>query len=290
MRFLFVDRILQSIPGKSIRGLKHITSDDAYLACDEHGRMHFASSLIGETVGQLAAWNVMHYLDFQVRPVAGIVSRVVPKRLAYVGETLMLEANIDSVDEKAVEYHGIALINDEPIFMLEGAIGPMLPMEDFISREEVQLQYQQINRPGDWEGCAPILLENCLSEGRSSTVSMTFDGIVHSDPGVELIAVKYINFAAPYFAHHFPRKPVLPLTILLECKLNLIREFLKRANWGQSFIIQEMRRIKMKEFINPGDCVMCSLKVKSKDEHEIVLSYRTEVNGKLKCVMELVLK
>ena len=72
MRFLFVDRILALTPGGVTQGIKHVTSDDYYLCLDEQSRRYFVPSLVGETVGQLAAWNVMLSNDFTKRPVAGI--------------------------------------------------------------------------------------------------------------------------------------------------------------------------------------------------------------------------
>lgn len=288
MRFLFVDRILESSPGELIRGVKHITSDDHYLSIDEDGRHYFTSSLIGETLGQLAAWNVMQKLDFTKRPVAGVVASVKVNRQSYVGETLLLESFIDAVDDVAVQYHSIARVGEEVVFTIDGALGPLLPMSDFIDPDEVRRQYEQINRPGVWPPCIPTssMMNDMLVASRTS---MSFDSIVQSEPGIQMRAVKLINRAASYFPDHFPRKPVLPMTILLECKLNLAREFLKRSNYKTRYQIAEMRRIKMNEFVYSGDVVESILSVKRQDETELVLSFRSEVDGKRVCVMELLL-
>ncbi|TAL59421.1 MAG: hydroxymyristoyl-ACP dehydratase, partial [Legionella sp.] len=227
MRFLFVDRIVEMTPNSWVRGLKHVTRDDPYLTVDAHGRPCFISSLIGETLGQLAAWNVMHHNDFQKRPVAGIVSCARLHRPAYVGETLLLESHIDVVDEHSVEYHSIARIGDETVFSIEGAIGPLLPMNDFISSEEIQRQFTEIYRPGDWSTLSQNSqsAQDILPVGQRPTAApMLFDRILSCVPGETLTAEKRITRAAPYFPDHFPNKPVLPLTVLLECKLNLAYE------------------------------------------------------------------
>lgn len=288
MRFLFVDRILESSLGEVVRGIKHITSDDHYLSVDEKGRQYFSSSLVGETLGQLAAWNVMQALDFEKRPVAGVVASVKVDRQAYVGETLLLESFIDSLDGVAVQYHSIARVGDEVVLTINGALGPLMPMADFIDPEEVRRQFCQINRPGAWPPSLPVMTlteENLIA----SRTPFSFEDIVHSDPGVQVTAIKRINRAASYFPDHFPRKPVLPMTVLLECKLNLAREFLKRANFTTHYQVSEMRRIKMNEFVYSGDVVACVLNVKRQDETELVLSFRSEVDGKRVCVMELLL-
>jgi 3-hydroxymyristoyl/3-hydroxydecanoyl-(acyl carrier protein) dehydratase len=137
---------------------------------------------------------------------------------------------------------------------------------------------------------SPSSFEPIFKKIQRVNSSMTFDGLLTSESGVQLSAVKYVNYAAPYFPDHFPKKPVLPLTILLECKLNLAREFIERAHFATPYQAVEMRRIKMNDFVLPGDILICHVKVKRQDEHELVLSFRSEVEGKRVCVMELVLR
>lgn len=295
MRFLFVDRIVELSPGELVRGVKHITRDDAYLTIDQQGRPCFISSLIGETLGQLAAWNAMQHNGFTMRPVAGVVSSAKLHRPAYVGETLLLESYIDCLDEQAIQYHSIARVGDEPVFSIDGALGPMLPMNDFIDSATIQRQFAEINRPGDWsaydvpaERAISALLPSAPYSG-STIASMVFDRILAIEPGVSLVAEKLITRAAPYFDDHFPLKPVLPMTVLLECKINLAREFIKRAAFSSTYQISELRKIKMNEFVQPGDVLVCHMKVKQQTPDELVLSYRSEVGGKRVCVVEIVL-
>lgn len=293
MRFLFVDRIVQTTPGEVIRGIKHITADDTFLTVDEQGRYCFIPSLIGETLGQLAAWNVMQQNGFSHRPVAGIVASAQLHRPAYVGETLLLESFIDTLDERAVQYHSVARVGDELVFSVDGALGPLLPMTDFIALDDVQQQFAEINNPGDWSVISaqstPSAETELIVPSRLHTVSMTFDRIRSCDAGVSLVAEKRVTRAAPYLPDHFPKKPVLPMTVLLECKLNLAREFVARAGYATKYSLRELRKIKMNEFINPGDVIECFVTVKRHTEDELILAYRSEVAGKRVCVVEVVL-
>ncbi len=83
------------------------------------------------------------------------------------------------------------------------------------------------------------------------------------------------------------------MTVLLECKLNLIHEFLDRAGFGAGFAkhyrVQELRKIKMSDFVYPGDQLICTLTVKHHDGELLVLQYRSEVAGKRVCVLEVAL-
>jgi len=289
MRFLFVDRILQlSSSENSVRGIKHITRDDAYLCPDPQGRLCFMPSIIGETLGQLAAWAVMDRNDFRLRPVAGIVAAAEVHRPAYVGETLELEAWIDALDDVAIEYHGEVRVGSEVVFRLKRALGPMLPTEDFIHPEVVRRQFSEINRPGAWP-IAPKPAGLMPEDVSHAPLTLQFDQVTETDPGRGLTAVKYITRSAPYFADHFPHKPVLPMTVLLECKMNLVQNFLASAGWQDKYRIKKMRRIKMSDFVYPGDELVCKVTLKEHDEEQMVLQYRSEVAGKRVCTLEAVL-
>lgn len=291
MRFLFVDRILQLIPGQLVRGVKQVTHEDSCLCPDDKGRLCFVPSLVGETLGQLAAWNVMLSNDFSLRPVAGIVSSARLHRRVYPGETLLLESVIDSLDDSAVQYHSNAYVGNALAFSIEGALGPLLPMTDFIDAEVVRRQFTEIHRPGDWpemqvdEG---LLLNQSMPKA-APAFDFTFDRILTLEPGVGLTAEKRVTRAAPYFPDHFPNKPVLPMTVLLECKLNLAQAFVAHSGFDINYQVSEFRKIKMNEFVQPGDRIVTQVSVKKRDDQELILSYRSAVDGKRVCVVEVVM-
>ena len=328
MCFLFVDRIVATIPGKLIRGVKHVTKDDDYLCYDTVGQIAFAPSLIGETLGQLAAWNVMAFHDFSLRPVAGIVASACLLRGVHPGETLLLESVIDELDDAVVRYHSIAKVGNEPVFIVDGAIGPLLPMTNFIDVDVVRRQFNEINRPGDWDVVVANASTPCsektrffknsygyspstsrgLTSGSSNSLDslpdpkvrpqdvnfrvLQFDHIVEVEPGVHWTAEKLVSRTAAYFPDHFPNNPVLPMTVLLECKLNLAHQFvsklIKELGSRGNYQVCELRKIKMNEFIHPGDVVVCHLKLKQLNDEELVLSCQSLVDGKRVCVVEIV--
>lgn len=292
MRFLFVDRILQLELGKRVQGIKHITPDEPYLYQNKEGQACFYSSFIGEALGQLAAWNVMATNDFTMRPVAGVVNCARLYRPAYVGETLFLESIIDELDDSAVRYHSVARIDDEVVFTIDGALGPLLPMTKFISADEVRRQFDEINRPGEWCPSSQkiMLLSGLLPLSPLSNVHMHFDSLLCHEPGVSLTAEKRITRSAPYFPDHFPYQPVLPMTVLLACKLNLTQVFLQQAGFDSRYEIRELQKIKMNDFVYPGDVLHCHLKLIDRDKHSLLLRYRSEVSGKRVCVLDIILQ
>jgi len=291
MSFLFVDRIIDFVPGKSCRGIKHVTQDDNYLFLNEDDELCFNPSMIGETLGQLAAWNVMFSCDFKMRPVAGVVECAALRRNVKVGETLILEANIDSIDESAVQYSAKAFVNNEEVFCLTRAIGPMLPMETFISEDLIKKQFNEILRIADWNELTELSTDFNIRNRKPNPdyIPLTYDRVIEHDPGVRVVGCKKISRQAPYFPDHFPNKPVLPMTVLLECKIHLAYEFIKHANITNKYKLKELRKIKMNDFVYPGDEVVTSLMITKQEQEEIVMRFRSEVSRKRVCVMEMVM-
>lgn len=290
MRFLFVDQILNREHPHRITGVKHITPDDVFLCrSKESDALCFIPSLIGETIGQLAAWHVMQQKNFTLRPVAGVVAEAVMHQPAYVGQTLLLECEIDALDDVAVEYHGHASVNGERVFSVNGAIGPMLPMEQFIDPELVKNQFLEIDRPTQIEDESFYHFDDSLSFNQGiQEYSMRFDKIYDMQATQSCKAFKKISRSALYFADHFPNKPVLPLTVLLECKRQMAEEFLSASGWSSKYRLLRMEKIKMSDFVQPGDVIKTELLVKKKSEDALVLHLRSFLPNKRVCVVDLV--
>lgn len=294
MRFLFVDRITDLSQNMIARGLKHVTRDDYYLCQDKDGEWCFIPSIMGETIGQLAAWHVMMKHEFRLRPVAGIAGCATVYRPAYIGETMVIETEIDTLDNTVVQYHGEARVCGEVVFRLEGAVGPLLPMEDFIDRALVERQFNEINRPylpTHQEPFENVTFDKAQYIGprtpQTSVAPMCFDRVVAYEPAHQIVACKYVTRAAPYFPDHFPNKPVLPMTVLLESFLNLGQTFIEKEGLPGDFVCRRVRRVKMSDFIAPGDIITGTMTLKNQTDEELVFHCRCDVSGKRVGVLEI---
>lgn len=301
MRFVLIDQILYSDPGRRIQGIKHVGVDDYYLTRDKAGNFTYIHALVGEILGQLAAWSVMQATDFKQRPVAGIVDEVEFHRPAALGETLWVDVTIDELDAEAVLYHGHVQVGSEILFRLQGALGPLLAMEELVEEAVARNQFKDIYRPvSEHALCFETeaarhhperIQRSCMDP---TTVlhhpRMTYDWIQDFEAGRFLKAIKAISYAAVFFSDHFPNKPVLPMTVLLECQLNLADDFLSLSAFASNYRVSSMRKIKMNRFIHPGNVVLCELKLKKQDETELVLSFQNSIDGKRVAVMDLVMR
>ena len=280
MSFLFVDSILDlSSDRGSVRGLKQISSEDIYFSKGDDQQLRFMPSIIGETLGQMTAWAVMQACDFQKRPVAGVVGAVTLHQDAHLGDCLSLESWIELQDEDAVRYHGQVHVGDRLILSLEGALGPMLPMQDFIDPALARQQFSQIHQANK-----TLRSPNRLSQIKP--IALSFDQIIQNEPGISILALKKISPDAPFFPDHFPLKPVLPLTVLLELKMQLAGQFLQESDYS-TYHVKALERIKMNDFVLPGDEISTRISIKSKTENELRLHLRTEVAGKRVCICDM---
>ncbi len=230
--FSFVDRITSLQPGTGARGQFQVPAAVA----------GFPPSLVAEAIGQLAAWVSMDRLDYRLRPVAGIAAEAIFQREVQPGQTLDLEVGIESCSESDVVYGGRALVDGEIAVQLKHCLGPMLPMEEFDHPDDVRARFELLRGPG-----APA--------GRFGGVPDFEVSPLEHDPGKQFKALLRVPESAPFFFDHFPRRPVLPATLLLNAQLATALKLGSESHyWEQGAVLtaRRMLDVKMRAFISPG--------------------------------------
>src|SRR3954471_19861218 len=191
--YSFVDRIVELERGKRARGTFAIPS----------GIDAFPAAFVAEAVGQLAAWVAMDRMDFRGRPVAALATETRFRRAVEPGQTLALDVDILDCDDDAVAYSGRASVDHDEVIELADCLGPMLPVDDFDDPEALRARLQLLRGdgapPGRFRGVVPMRVD-----------------VTHHDPGVSIRGTLDVPRDAPFFADHFPRKPVFPATLLLD--------------------------------------------------------------------------
>ena len=278
--FHFVDQILELDPGRHALGLKHVTPGDAFVRPNAGGVPTLLSCIIGEALGQLGAWSVMAARDFAVRPVAGVVGEIAITGEAVVGETVLLDTTIDSVTDDAVFYHAAASVDGAMVLRLENALGPLLPMEQFNDPEEVRERFARIHRSGD-PSEAPQ-----TGEGSTVPFDLSFDEMLSFEGGKEATAVRTVSGREAFLAEHFPRKPVLPLSLLLESLLQLGQKLLEDGD--SRYVPTGARNVKMSRFVEPGSSLVAKVRVAERSAENALLKFRCEVDGDRVCVGQAV--
>jgi 3-hydroxymyristoyl/3-hydroxydecanoyl-(acyl carrier protein) dehydratase len=231
--FTFVDRITDLVPGRRARACFLVPPSVP----------DFSPSLAAEAVGQLACWVAMAHTQFRRRPVAGIAGQVHLLDSAHSDDTLDLTVELGSCDEEAMAYAGRADVRGSAVVALAECVGPMLPMEEFDAPEAVAAQFTRFRevgaQPGRFPGVAP--LEYVVTE---------------REPGRRLRADLRVPESAPFFADHFPRRPVVPGTLLLDALLRLAANLAAgAASDGRPPQPHLVENVKFRSFIPPGRIV-----------------------------------
>ena len=233
--FSFVDRITGIEPGTRGQGRFAVPA----------GLPDFPPCLVAEAVGQLAAWVAMAHGEFRRRPVAGLAGEVQILGGVVPGQILVLGVEIESCDLDAVAYAGRACVGDAPVVMLSRCVGPMLPLEEFDAPGEVRGHFEALCGPG-----AP--------PGRFRGIADLDFALTDRDPGNWLRGELRVPASAPFFADHFPRRPVFPGSLLLDAQIRLALKLAEDVLHPAPPARLEVRRIadvKLRSFIPPGQVV-----------------------------------
>jgi 3-hydroxymyristoyl/3-hydroxydecanoyl-(acyl carrier protein) dehydratase len=287
--FHFVDRILQLEPGKHALGVRHITDSDPFILSGRGRRPLLAPSIIGEALGQLGAWNVMSANGFTLRPVAGIARNIRIMGEARPGDTLVLDTTIQTLDDEIVTYYSVATVRGAKVLVLEEGLGPFLPLEQFNDPGEVSQHFDRIYRPGSLE---EVLEKGPAVEGinQPDPSWLELDEISSWEAGQEAAASKKVPDEWALFDDHFPRKHVLPLSMLVQGLLGLGERLLAddpSASTEESLRPKRLRSVKMSQFVEPGQTVVAKARVKEKMDRQARLAFRCEVDGKRVCIAEI---
>jgi len=274
--FHFVDQILELDPGRHALGIKRVTSGDTFVRPNAGGTSRLLSCIIGEALGQLGAWSVMVAKDFTVRPVAGVVGEVAITGEAAVGDTVLLDTTIDSVTDDAVFYHAAASVDGATVLRLENTLGPLLPMEQFNDPTEMRERFARIRHPGDSAG------EPQTGEGTAAPFDLSFDEILSFEGCKEATAIRTLSGGEAFLRDHFPRKPVLPLSLLLESLLQLGQKLLEDS--GSRYVPTGARKVKMSRFVEPGSSLVAKVQVIERGAENALMKFRCEVEGERVCV------
>ncbi|MBC8001148.1 MAG: hypothetical protein H7X97_01055 [Opitutaceae bacterium] len=259
--FSFVDRITAVQRGAPICGSYAIPANLA----------DFPLSLVGEAVGQLAAWAAMAAVDFKCRPVAGIAGRIELLAPVRPGEIVELSVNIESVDEEAAGYGGSASVGGTPVIRLEHCVGPMVPVDQFDDPQALRDRFALLcgkgATPGAFSGLPPLSL-------------LPADG----ENGQSKRATLQVPDFAPFFGDHFPRRPVFPGSLLMDCSLrlaNCLASEIPQAVRGGTWRIHAVSDLKLRTFIAPGAVLELEARLQESSKNAAVLSVETRIKNRV---------
>ena len=266
--FSFVDRITSVHHGRQIRGRYAIPAE----------LRDFPLALVGEAVGQLAAWAAMAAVDFGQRPVAGLAGSIELLQVPLPGQVLELAADLENVDAEGVAYGGTAHVDGTPVIRLKDCVGPMVPLADFDNPEALRTRFEQLCRagvaPGGFRGLPQLALERTGGE-----------------PGQSVSASFQVPAEAPLFADHFPRRAVFPGSLFMHINLQLGAALASEISppaegrWVPGRILD----MKLRSFIPPGSALQLDARLKQHARESARLALETRIGKEVVATASLVL-
>ncbi len=259
--FSFVDRITEFTSGTRARGAFHVPATLPV----------FPSCLVAEAVGQLAAWVSMEFIEYRGRPVAALAGETRFRKHVAPGDLIDLAVEIEHVDDDAVAYRGWADVGEHRAIELNDCLGPMLPATDFDAPEALRERFALLRGAG-----AP--------PDRFRGVVLPSVETVEHVPGRSLHAKLHVPSSAPFFADHFPRRPVFPATLLLESQIGLATQLAHEADsarGGPLSSASRMTHVKMRAFIVPGQEVDTHVEIaETQDDTTRLMLKALDLDGK----------
>ncbi len=255
--FSFVDRITEIEAGACARGCFTVPA----------GLTDFSPCLVAEAVGQLAAWVAMARDDFRRRPVAALAGEGYIAGHATPGGLLELGVEIEDWEHDAVAYTGWARIGDSPVIELSRCVGALLPLEDFDDPEATRQRFA-------------LLSEEGVQPGRFRGVADADVVVIEREPGKRLRASMQVPQSAPFFADHFPRRPVFPATLLLDTQIRLAVDLVGDLRRGVQLRPRRVADVKMRSFILPGQVVEITAATVSETGGAVTVALTATVAGR----------
>lgn len=248
MAFQLVDRITQVEPGRAARGVFTVPANVR----------EWPPFLLAEAVGQLAAWSTMAQLDFRLRPVAALAGEVLIGAEVSGGDIVDLSVRIDSIERGGVLYGGEARVGGREALVMRRCVGPLLAMEDFDDPEAARARFAALCEGG--------------GTGAAVVVSAPRFEVLEEIAGERLRAGLDVPLDAPFFADHFPRRPVYPATILLDAEICIGQKLLGHP--AQHWCVTRVTHVKISAFTTPGERleVEAALVSRSGDEAKLQLT------------------
>ena len=109
------------------------------------------------------------------------------------------------------------------------------------------------------------------------------------DPGKSATATLHVPAAAPFFADHFPRRPVFPATLLLDAQIGLALRLATSAGAFASAGAHpaRMTNVKVRAFMAPGDVLDLASEMQPIDERTARIVLTARAGGKIAATARL---
>ncbi len=260
MSFYFVDRIFSYKSGKKIRGIKSVTRNESfYYPLTNHHRV-LSPAVVSEALAQLGSWLMLVSTDFKSRSVLLSGESTEYMGVCRQGDVIELEVEIISWQDEVVVSKSTAKVGDRVIQQTSEARGYLLDASELTDEDMDRQQFAKLYRPENMFTPAhqTTFTTNSFWRNNFQKNAIRFIDSVHKDNDERRIrAYKNFSLVEPFFASHFPNKPVVPGVILMTLVGEACQFFVKTnidLNFESEVLVpRKTYDVRFRKFVEPGD-------------------------------------
>ncbi|MCP4715874.1 MAG: hypothetical protein GY868_12210, partial [Deltaproteobacteria bacterium] len=161
----------------------------------------------------------------------------------------------------------------------------LYPLEELDPPEAARRQFANLYREGHpLSAPRAHTREDLMREKVQLTPRPWIDRITGDDPG-HLAGIKNVTATEAFFNDHFPRKPVLPGVVTLECLIGLAARLAERELEAKGLsrlrpVLQQTTKTKFRMFLQPGDQLVMDARLTEFSESFSTIKVAGQVGGK----------
>lgn len=287
MRFIFVDRILKLEKGKYAEGIKNVSFSDEYLVHRVSNFPVMPRSLTVEAIAQLISWLVIFTTDFSVKPIA--VTTEETKFLGDVrpGDQMLLKAEINSMHEEDALCSGSAEVNGKIVTELKNGICAFIPIEELEDVSVVKEMSFSLFPDRSFQDFLDYKKSNPGTNShfhRNKFDLNAVDKVLKIENGKRILGVKSFTMTEDFGSDHFPVKPVMPGTMIIEAFVQLSERLLSSTIKEKTGAIIKIipkgsRKIKFRRYVRPGDQMILEVNLSNLQDDTAVVKAKATVHG-----------
>lgn len=147
MKFRMVDRIIDFVPEKSIRGIKTVSFEEYQLKSAFGGDPALPETLLMESFFQLGNWLIMLSSDFSQMGLLVRTNEVLFERPLRPGQSMLINVEVKRYRDDGILFDGTAFVDGQKIAMGKGCLATVVSLSDYYDPEDLEMLFSEIYRP-----------------------------------------------------------------------------------------------------------------------------------------------